>query len=1439
MQQPHTSPNVPPEEVAIIGMSCRFPGATTIEEFWENLCNGVESISLFSDTQLELSLLDPMLATDPNLVKAGAVLEEVDLFDAKFFDLTPAEAKMMDPQHRLFLECCWEALEHAAYMPEQFGGSIGVYAGATTNTYMLNLYANSSLVSNFGTAQVGIGNNVDFLTAQVAYRMNLTGPSVTVQTACSTSLVAVHVACQALLHGECDIALAGGVSIRVPQRTGYRYQPGGMLSPDGHCRAFDANAQGTVFGNGVGVVMLKRLGEALADGDTIHAVIKGSAVNNDGAVKVGFTAPRIDGQAAVIAEALSQAGIASSTLGYIEGHGTGTALGDPIEVTALTQAFQQSTEACGFCALGSVKTNIGHLDAAAGVAGLIKVVLMVQRGWIPPSLHCVDPTPQILWNKTPFYVNQRLVPWMAGEQVRRAGVSSFGLGGTNAHVVVEEAPKREPSGSARPWHLIVLSARTQTALMEQKRRLAETMTRESLVPLADVAYTLQVGRRSFEHRWAAVCRTREEAEAALKCTHNVVSITNENPVSGSTTLWFLFPGTVSEMRDLSGSNLYEEVGFREAVERCLAAVDPSVAAGLRRHFREGMSLPRSSTLTLFVWEYALAELWRSWGVCPDAMVGEGVGEYVGASLAGVMQVEEALQVVQWWGEQPSGGVTAGDVSTAFVDRFRNIQLAPPQRPYRSSVTGQWLTEEEATNVVYWARLLGQPASWETALHDFELERQRVLVEVGVGAQLACVNKVLAQARCPVVVTLLDGRPIQHALAELWVRGVPVDWHGYATSERRHRVALPTYPFERQRHWIEAPKSVAQSTPEAQRTQLTDWFYVPSWKRAAVDGHISVSKGSGPWMVFGHRSGFAEEFVAHLRRIDLDVLWVEPGDEFRQVDERHFCLRPGYRADYDRLLMAASPLPQRVVHMWSVSEKKAYSGTPSVELGFYSLLYLAQALEEHDRTHPNNLELSVISTGLHEVTGCEVLQADNAMVLGPCKVIPQEIPGIRCRSLDIELGAGELVQSNLITQIMAELNRPVVEPVVALRGHHRWVQTFESVRIDTENFSERQSQLRQNGVYLITGGLGRFGQIIAEHLARTVHAKLILTTRTGLPSRESWDDYLVNQDSRNPISSQIQAVRRMEALGAEVLVIGADVADYEQMQTVFSHAISRFGVLHGVVHAAGIDRVEVARALAHSTREICEEVFRPKVQGLCVLERILDGSTLDFFLVTSSLSPILGGLGLTAYAAANLFMDAYVCARWNIKGGIWKTINWEGWSAPEYSSYSQSLGADLKRMFMQDHEITECFERVLSINAPQVVVATGHLQPRIDEWVKLQSLDNPRRSHPSYVSRRIALTPATESIKTIEHTVLDLTSSLLGLEDLRIDDDLFEVGGNSLMAVQLVARLQDQFGVQIPLRVLFEQPTVAELARFIKEREVRLPSLRDWRADASLDGRRFN
>jgi amino acid adenylation domain-containing protein len=657
------------EAVAVIGMTGRFPGAANVEQFWRNLMAGVESISPFSEEELAAAGLDvAALKKQPGFVAARGVLKDAEWFDAAFFGIIPKEAEVMDPQQRQFLEVAWEALENAGYDPARYPGLIGVYAGAGNGTYYVNnLHGHPGLAD---ALNVQLGNEKDFLATRAAYKLNLKGPAISVNTACSTSLVAVCQACQSLLNFQCDIALAGGVSVTFPQRRAYHHQEGGIVSPDGHCRAFDADAQGTVSSDGLGLVVLKRLTEALKDGDEIHAVIKGAALNNDGSAKVSFTSPGVDGQAEVIALAQAQAGFEPSTISYIEAHGTATPLGDPIEIAALTQAFG-ATAAKNFCAIGSVKTNIGHLDTAAGVAGLIKTVLALKHQLLPASLHYKQPNPRIDFANSPFYVNACLAEWKAGPTPRRAGVSSFGLGGTNAHVVLEEAPLREPSGPARDWQLLVLSAKTASALDAATANLLQHFKADPSSELPDAAFTLQTGRAEFNHRRMLVCRDRNDAVNALQTGDPRRVLTRQRDMEDPPVV-FMFPGQGAQYVNM-GAELYRaEPVFKAEVDRCVELLRPHLDHDLRevlfpaaeqtKASEELLRQTRYTQPALFVIEFAVARLWMSWGIKPRAMIGHSVGEYVAGCLAGVFTVEEALELVaaraRLIQEQPGGAMLA-------------------------------------------------------------------------------------------------------------------------------------------------------------------------------------------------------------------------------------------------------------------------------------------------------------------------------------------------------------------------------------------------------------------------------------------------------------------------------------------------------------------------------------------------------------------------------------------------------------------------------------------------------------------------------------------------------------------------------------------------------------------------------------------------------------
>jgi acyl transferase domain-containing protein/thioesterase domain-containing protein/acyl carrier protein len=909
--------------IAIIGMAGRFPGAANIEAFWQNLSNGVESITTLTDAELLAAGVSPKHLANPRYVRARARLDGVPDFDAAFFGMSPREASTTDPQHRVFLEHAWEALEHAGIDPARFPGSIGVYGGAAADGYLLyHLAPNRPLMESLGALSPVIGNDKDHLTTRVAYKLDLRGPSITIQTACSTSLVAVQIACQALLAYQCDAALAGGVSVVFPQGTGHLHQPGNILSPDGHCRAFDAAAQGTVAGDGAGVVVLRRLADALADGDPILAVILGAAVNNDGSAKVGYTAPSIDGQAEVIAMAHAVAGVNARSMSYVEAHGTGTALGDPIEIAALTQAFRAGTEARGFCGVGSVKPNIGHLNTAAGIASLIKTVLALHHESLPPSLHFETPNPAIDFANSPFVVNATRTPWPRGEAPRRAGVSSFGFGGTNAHAVVEEAPLLPATGPSRPLQMLALSARTPAALDAVTENLAAHLERHPGLDLADVAHTLESGRRAFAHRRFVLAADGAGAAAALRDPARWS--TAEAEPGAAPKVAFLFPGQGAQFPGM-GADLYRtEPVYRDVIDECAALLSPILGRDIRPLIHDGNGRHESETTdslsgtalaqpALFVTELALARLWMSFGIRPDVMLGHSLGEYVAACLAGVFSLSDGLALVAARGRLmasaapgvmlsidlaeaevrpllgqslslaaqngPTSVVVSGPgeaisklearlaergaasrrlrtshafhsasmdpILAAFTAEVRKVRLHAPQIPYLSNVTGALVTAAEATDPAYWARHLRGTVRFSPGL--LAIGEGSLLLEVGPGRALTALAEQHGLSAIPSLGSrsgrIPDLERLFGALGELWIAGARIDWPALRAGETRRRVHLPTYPFERQRHWIELPTSIA-AAPALDRDLDLDLAAEAEWL-SATEAELTASLAIRP------------------------------------------------------------------------------------------------------------------------------------------------------------------------------------------------------------------------------------------------------------------------------------------------------------------------------------------------------------------------------------------------------------------------------------------------------------------------------------------------------------------------------------------------------------------------------------------------------------------
>jgi len=820
-------------DIAVVGMACRFPGAASPGEFWRNLRDGVESITQLSVRDMLDAGLQPAEANDERRVAAASTPVGVADFDARFFGFSPREAKLTDPQQRLFLECAWEALEDAGYDPAGGARATGVFAGASISTYLLyHIQPARPSATPSRDLQLLIGNDKDYLATLVAYKFGLRGPALSVQTACSTSLVAVHLACQSLLGHECDLALAGGVTVRLPAGVGYLYEKGGVQSPDGHCRPFDAAAQGTVFGSGAGVVVLKRLADALADGDIIDAVIKGSAVNNDGSLKAGFTAPAEDGQADVVAEALAVAGVEPAAVGYVEAHGTATPIGDPIEVAALARAFRARAGAAGIpaasCALGAVKSNLGHLESAAGIAGLIKTVLALKHQEIPPTLHFTKPNPVIDFAATAFYVSSRLTPWPDGQAPRRAGVSSFGMGGTNAHVVVEQAPappvtERAPDPAAdaphdRPY-LLALSAHDPGALAALARRYGEFLADGGpgeRLNLADVCWSAGARRIHHGYRGAVVGRDREELCAALSAVANA---TDEDSSAAaqhgrSCKIAFIFPGQGSQWVGMGRRLMAGEPAFRAAVEQCDEAARRRVGCSpiaVRGDSHDGQHAPGDAgavQLALFAVQTGLAVWWRTMGINPDAVLGHGIGEIAAAYVAGALSLDDAVHVVgRLAGSEMTPAVRAAAVRAAGA--VGDIRPCASAIEFISAVTGEPV-DGARLDSSYWAESPRDPARFTDAVQWLAEHGHEIFVEISPDPSLlpAIETSLLRLSRPGTTVASLrryadEQQALLDGLAALHRVGRTIDWG--RLYPHHTFVRLPTYPWQRSRYWVDPPQ----------------------------------------------------------------------------------------------------------------------------------------------------------------------------------------------------------------------------------------------------------------------------------------------------------------------------------------------------------------------------------------------------------------------------------------------------------------------------------------------------------------------------------------------------------------------------------------------------------------------------------------------------------
>ena len=1342
-------------DIAIIGMSGRFPGASSIKEFWFNLEQGLESVSSFADDELEVT--DETLINNPNLVKRWGALAGIDLFDASFFGITPKEAELMDPQQRFFMECAWEALEDAGYSTETFTGKTGVYAGMGISSYLLhNIASDTELIDSVGHFQLAIANDKDYLSTRTAYKLNLKGPSITVQTACSTSLAAVHLACQGLINNECTMALAGGVHIKIPQESGYIYEAGGNMGPHGQCRTFDADAKGSVMGNGVGVVVLKLLKDAISERDHIYAVIKGTALNNDGSIKAGYTAPSIEGQMDVITHAYVKAGVSPETIGYIETHGTGTELGDPVELTALSNVFTKTTSRKGFCALGSLKSNIGHLDVAAGVSGLIKTALVLKNKTIPPTLHFELPNPEFDFINSPFYVARELESWECDSTPRRAGVSSFGIGGTNVHAILEEAPEiTRPEAPPLSCYLLPLSAKTSAALEQAKDRLETHLLTNPDSNIADVAYTLQIGRNSFPARYFFIAKGKKDiVESFTNCGRNNRgrnngSITNN---TGSAVIDFAFPDQIGTHYQMDYSFYLTQTIYSQCIDRCCSYLARSYGLDIKNMLfnpekdtvlsnMQDISIDRVKT---FILQYAMALLLMDCGVESRLVTGTGTGRYAALSVAHIIEPEDALRLIM----DSSNHQASGRKS----DFTKDIAIKPAQINYLSSTgiltkTGQEINlaleienpeikdilnivKEKWEGLQHICLVVGRPEKEE----DFGITNDK-----GTGTECQIIDLF------PGCEKEWDLEILLSTLGELWLSGINIKWEALYRTGEYCRVSLPAYPFERKHYWVDRQKPLGRDnyhkTLLEKTPDIKTWFYFPVWRQSCLTFFANskeISRDEACWLIFADNHGIGFAIWEHLVLLGHEAILVKRGSTYQKIDEHTFTIDPKNNEDYKTLIqymVSEGRIIKYVVHSWS-SNKVEMKAEPRIifdELqysGFYSLLYLTKAFIASNITH--QLEMWVISSDMQCVNGDEILCAEKSTILAICKTIHQEHTNIFCHSIDLLSSDIENSQcTNLINDLLLELAITTDDITIAYRNNKRWVQDYERVYIDDKY--KQNIRLRKKGTYLITGGLGEIGRVFADYLAKEIQANLVLTGRTLLPDRNHWEEYLHSGNAQNNIVDKINRLKSLEGYGSNIRYECVDVADEDGMSALLASVSQDFGEIIGIIHLAGITGTNAVRAINEECPEECQVQFNSKVYGIYTLERLFKNKKIDFCLVVSSLCAILGGLGSTAYAAANTFLDTY--AQRKAKEGDFPlmSVNWEAWS----SLHDKWKWLTLDKMAITPDEGVNIFCTVLSLNmTPRLIVSTGNLFERIQQWLgRNLSTDDSKEKKAVVVSHR--------------------------------------------------------------------------------------------------------
>lgn len=1507
-------------EIAVIGMAGRFPGAGNIEQYWNNIKNGVESISFISDSEIKELGIGKELLDNPNFVRCkGGELKGKEYFDAAFFKYLPKEAEILFPHTRVFLECVWEAMEDAGYNADKYNGAIGLYAGASTSFLWEVLIEMSGIEGDMGKFNSFLLRNSDFICSQTAYKMNFKGPVSFIQTACSTSLVAIDAACRSILTGESQIALAGGVYISM-ENSGYVYQEGMINSSDGHVRTFDKDASGAVSGEGAGVVVLKLLKKAISDGDNIYAVIKGTYANNDGDEKVGYTAPGINGQAKAILSALRMAAVDPASIGYIEAHGTATALGDLSEIAALKLAF--GTEKRQYCGIGSVKTNIGHLDTAAGVAGFIKAVLTLKHKQLPPSLNFKTANPKIDFENSPFFVNTELKHWQRQQFPRRAGVNSFGIGGTNAHIVLEEAPELEPSPAGRKYQLLLLSAKTPTALDAMTRNMKDYLEANKNINLADLCYTLKVGRKDFAYRRKILCESVDHAIGILSNEESREIRTNKVKVEKRPVI-FMLSGLGSQYPEMC-RNLYdEEPLFRQELDHCFVTIKEVAGIDLKEIVypsRLAMTDPDIfhqvdiAQYLVFSIGYSLAKLLMAWDIKPDLMIGYSFGEYITACISGVFSVDDAIRIIHKRGElimsSPPGMMLSVPLSRKEISPLLNhhISLAidndaaciisgaekdiisfenemrekkimcfrlnstravhstmmaaaseelkkylhgfplnKPNIPYISNVTGDWIKAHEATDPDYWAKQLQNTVEFSGGINKILSDDKSVFIEIGAGSDItSLVNRLLDAKEIterainlvrPALNKISDSKYLINKLGQLWLYGLPIDWKNYYKEEKRHRFSLPTYPFERQKYWkpVEAFFARRQNNQAGKPKNISDMLYVPVWKKNyAVSGNPCIMSDVGVVLIFMDEYGVGDKLADNLRKQNTSVIIVESGIRYIKVHDNNYQVNPGVYQDYEMLfsdLRMANCLPNRIFHLFSLSGRNDLKISheqlnATLDSGYYSLLNIAQSLATLNVK--NDVQMDVLSNEVFDITGSQKIRPDKSTLLGPVKVIPQELLNIHCRFIDTDINLDEEITQQSVNQLLNEFTFGMDrnnQNIICIRDNFVWTPDYDNKLFFPSD--KDQSRLRERGVYLITGGLGGIALNVAEHLAKTAKARVILVGRSSFPAKNEWTQWLASHNDWDTTSEKIIQLQRIEESGGEVLICSADISNKAAMQEVVAIGEKQFGAVNGIIHTA---TVPDGALVAVRTREMSEEVFTSKLDGTLILDEIFFDRNLDFVVYFSSLSAFLGGFGQVAYCSANLFMDAFTTYKSKQNSGCFISINWSRWKNTGIAKITEKKHKELTKEELKGGlEIDEALDYFIKIvnygRLPQVGVAEYDLPVAVTQSRQLQEIDVELKLSGDEVedteadkmlARPDLASEYTPPTNELEEQMAAIWENFFGIKMIGVTDNFFELGGDSLKSIVLLKRMKKDLNFDAGIKIFFSKPTIKQIAEEIQE-----------------------